>query len=189
MKCWKQEKWASVKMWATLTMTKLWWLEDWVIASPKTIRSCGVFAVYRSRNVTKWSKEGQPINQQQVHRHPRLTDVHEEQREVCVSWLHSRTTATHINEKFYADHDQQASEHTVHHNLLHIGLHIAVDWLEYPCWPLSTTENTHSGHVRIRTGPWSSGRRWPDLMNHVFCADGLNTTEGTRSMEVSPCNS
>lgn len=30
---------------------------------------------------------------------------------------------------------------------------IAADYLECPCWPLSTAKNTHNAHVSIRTGP------------------------------------
>ncbi|KAF7641348.1 hypothetical protein LDENG_00283840, partial [Lucifuga dentata] len=33
----------------------------------------------------------------------------------------------------------------------------------------STTQSAYSeDHVKIRTGPWSNGRRWPGLMNQVF---------------------
>ncbi|KAK3509510.1 hypothetical protein QTP70_035168 [Hemibagrus guttatus] len=28
------------------------------------------------------------------------------------------------------------------------------------------------GHVSIRTGPWSNGRRWPGLMNDIFWIAG-----------------
>ncbi|KAK3520360.1 hypothetical protein QTP70_023837, partial [Hemibagrus guttatus] len=34
--------------------------------------------------------------------------------------------------------------------------------------PLCTTENVNNGHISIRTGPQSNGRRWPGLMNHIF---------------------
>ena len=44
----------------------------------------------------------------------------------------------------------------------------AADQSRCPCWPLSTDESTNNGHVNIRTGPWSNGRRWPGLMNHIF---------------------
>ena len=37
-----------------------------------------------------------------------------------------------------------------------------------PCWPLSTAKSTNNGHMSIRTGPRSNGRRWPGLLNHVF---------------------
>ncbi|KAK3524392.1 hypothetical protein QTP70_028003 [Hemibagrus guttatus] len=33
-----------------------------------------------------------------------------------------------------------------------------------PCAPLRRANN---GHVSIRTGPRSNGRRWPGLMNHI----------------------
>ncbi len=45
---------------------------------------------------------------------------------------------------------------------------IAPDQSGCPCWPLSTAESANSGHVSIRTGQRSNGRRWPGLMNHVF---------------------
>lgn len=32
--CLKQEKWTRVRIWVSLTEAKLWWLDDWVRASP-----------------------------------------------------------------------------------------------------------------------------------------------------------
>ena len=37
-----------------------------------------------------------------------------------------------------------------------------------PCWCPATTDRANNRQVSIRTGPHSSGRRWPGLMNHVF---------------------
>ncbi len=57
--------------------------------------------------------------------------------------------------------DGKMSEYTVQCSLLCMGLHSQ-------CWPLSTTESANSGHVSIRTGPQSNGRRWPGLMNQLL---------------------
>ena len=46
---------------------------------------------------------------------------------------------------------------------------VAADWSECPCWPLSIDESTYrNGHVSVKTGPSSNGRRWPGLMNRFF---------------------
>ena len=45
---------------------------------------------------------------------------------------------------------------------------IATDQSGCPCWPPSTVESANNGHMSIRTGPQSNGRRWSGLMNHVF---------------------
>ena len=40
--CLKQEKWASIRIWVSLTRAKLGWLDAWVRASPKLQLLCGV---------------------------------------------------------------------------------------------------------------------------------------------------
>ncbi|KAK3557213.1 hypothetical protein QTP70_026124, partial [Hemibagrus guttatus] len=37
-----------------------------------------------------------------------------------------------------------------------------------PMLTLCIAESGNNGHVSIRTGPQSKGRRWPGLINHVF---------------------
>lgn len=66
--CWKQEKWASVEIWVTLTSAKLQWLDDSVRGSPKHQVLWGV--PYQTR-----SKKGQPVNQWPGHEHPSFTEV------------------------------------------------------------------------------------------------------------------
>ena len=46
--------------------------------------------------------------------------------------------------------------------------YIAADQSGFPCWPVSTTKIANNRHMSIITGPQSSGRSWPGLMNHVF---------------------
>lgn len=78
---WKQEIWTSIRIWATLTRAKLWWVDE-------------------------GRKKGQ-----------------------------------------------------------------LVKWWRCPCWLLFTVERVNKGHVSVRTGLWSSGRKGlslPLLMNHVF---------------------
>lgn len=42
------------------------------------------------------------------------------------------------------------------------------DWSEGPSWHLSTARSAYSGHVRVKSGPWSNESRQPGLMNHIF---------------------
>lgn len=37
-----------------------------------------------------------------------------------------------------------------------------------PVRPLFTTKSTNNVHMTIRTGPQINGRKWPDLVDHVF---------------------
>ena len=73
---------------------------------------------------------------------------------------HRRATVAQIAEKVNAGYDRQVSEHTVHCSLLRMG----------QCSPYCTytANSAKNGHVNIRNVPWSNGRRWPTLMNHVF---------------------
>ena len=43
----------------------------------------------------------------------------------------------------------------------------ATDQSGCPCWPLPTAESTNNGHVSIRTGIRSNGRRCPGRMNYA----------------------
>ena len=67
---------------------------------------------------------------------------------------------------------------------------IATDQSGCPCWPLYTAESANNGHVSIRTGPRSNGRRWPCLMNHVFfyitwmAGACVSLTWGTRGTRI-----
>lgn len=45
---------------------------------------------------------------------------------------------------------------------------VVTDQSECSCWPLSPAESTFNGHMSIKTGPWSTGGRWPGLFNHAF---------------------
>jgi len=108
----------------------------------------------------KCSKEGTAVNRRQGHGRPRFIDARGERRLACVVRSNRQATVAQIAQEVNAGSDRKMSEYTVHHSLMHMGLHSR--------WPLSTTESSNSGHMSIRTGPQSNGRRWPGLMNHVF---------------------
>lgn len=39
---------------------------------------------------------------------------------------------------------------------------------QYMGWHLFKAESSNHGHVCVRSGPWSNGRQWPGLMDHIF---------------------
>lgn len=61
---------------------------------------------------------------------------------------------------------------------------VAADGSGCPSWPVSTAKSAYNGHVSMRIGPWSNGRRWLGLMN-------VRMVWGTQQLEVmtSPANS
>ena len=103
-----------------LTRGKLWWLDNWVRASPKLQLLWGVPGLQWSVHV----KSG-----------PRMEDRWMATRSWAVkahwcTWgekagphgLIRQATVAQIAEKVNAGSDRKVSEHTVHHNLLHMGL-------------------------------------------------------------------
>ncbi|ROL55025.1 hypothetical protein DPX16_20286 [Anabarilius grahami] len=92
----------------------------------------------------KGSKKGTVVNRRQGHGWPRLIDVRGERRLAREVRSNRRATVAQIVQEVNAGSDRKVSEYTVHRSLLRMG------------------------HVSIRTGPRSNGRRWPGLMNHVF---------------------
>lgn len=103
--CWKQEEHVSVRIWATVTKTKLWKIDDWVRASPIQQVLWGVGCSVCS---------GQYLPTSKNHRHPRLIDAREERR---VAHLVQSLTNHKLLKKLTV-----AMIHTVHHSLLHVGL-------------------------------------------------------------------
>ncbi|KAK3557806.1 hypothetical protein QTP86_002693 [Hemibagrus guttatus] len=111
----------------------------------------------------KWSKEGTVVNRQQGHGLQRLIDAHGERRMARVIRSNRRATIAQIAEELYAGSYRKVSENTVHRSLLCMGLDS-----RRPVRVPMLTESGNNGHMIIRTGPWSNGRRWPGLMNQVF---------------------
>ncbi len=101
------------------------------------------------------------VNRRQGHGRPRLIDACGERRLAFVVQSNRRAAVAQIAQEVNAVSDGKVSEYTVHCSLMCMGLNSQ-------CWPLSTAESGNSGHMSIRTGPQSNGRRWPGLMNHVF---------------------
>lgn len=60
------------------------------------------------------------------------------------------------------------SEYTERHSLLQMGLRSCRAGRVPILTPAETVKSTNNGHVSIRTGPWSKGRRWSRLMNQCF---------------------
>lgn len=87
----------------------------------------------------KWLKEGQALNQQRSHGHPRFTDVHEKQRVARVVWSHRIATIEQA-ENFNTCYDQQLAEQTVHNSLLCMGL--------CSCRPVHHSE-AHKGSIWV----------------------------------------
>ena len=87
-----------------------------------------------------------------------------ERRLACVVRSNTQATDVQIAEEVK---DRKVSEYTVHHSLLRMGLHSRRP-VRVPMLIPFTAESTINGHVSIRTGPWSNGRRWPGLRNLVF---------------------
>ncbi|ROJ29317.1 28S ribosomal protein S15, mitochondrial [Anabarilius grahami] len=77
----------------------------------------------------KWSKEETEVNQQQGHGWPRLVDACWEQRLACVVQSNRQAAVAQTAQEVTAGSDRKVSE------------------------------STNSGHVSIRTGPRSNGRR------------------------------
>ncbi|TMZ23716.1 hypothetical protein EMF65_34440 [Klebsiella pneumoniae] len=71
----------------------------------------------------KWSKEGTVVNRRQGHGRPRLIDARGERRLACVVRSNRRATVAQIAQEVNAGSDRKVSEYTVHHSLLHMGLH------------------------------------------------------------------
>ena len=106
----------------------------------------------------KWSKEGTVVNWQQCYGLPRLTDARGEQRLTCVVWSNRQATVAQIAQEFKVVLIEWCQNTQC----------IAADQSGCPCWNLSTAERANNGHLSIRTGPRSNGRRCPGLTNHVF---------------------
>ncbi|ROL47293.1 hypothetical protein DPX16_16881 [Anabarilius grahami] len=71
----------------------------------------------------KWSKEGTVVNRRQDHGWPRLIDARGERRLARVVRSNRRATVAQIAQEVNAGSDRKMSEYTVHHSLLHMGLH------------------------------------------------------------------
>jgi len=71
----------------------------------------------------KWSKEGTVVNRRQGHGRPRLIDARGERRLARVVRSNRRATVAQIAQEVNAGSDRKVSEYTVHHSLLHMGLH------------------------------------------------------------------
>ena len=127
----------------------------------------------------KWSKKGTVVNQHQGHRWPRLIDARREWTLLNCSQLLRLLKKVMLALIERCQNTQCIAVCCVW------GCR-AADQSGCPCWPLSIVESTNNGQLSIRTGPWSNGRRWPGLMNHVFfyimSMAGLLTwgTNGTR---------
>lgn len=63
------------------------------------------------------------------------------------------TEGAHIPERVNAVYESKVPEHTVHHSLLGKEL---------------DSHDCSSGHVSIRSGPSSSRRKWPAVINHIY---------------------
>ncbi len=109
-------------------------------------------------------KEGTVVNRRQSHGRPRLIGVLGERRLARVVRSNRRATVAQIDQEVNVGSDGKVSEYTVHHSLLCMGLHSCRPVRV----PMLTPLHLRKHHVSIRTGPWSNGRRWPGLMNHVF---------------------
>ncbi len=159
--CRKHEKWASKKtltIWVTLTKAKQWWLDDWLRATSKRQVLWGVPGA-QLLIPTKWCKEGQSVNRHQDYVSPRLVDACGERRRACLLQLHRRATVIQL----YKFNDSNVSEHTLHHDLLLMGLCICrLD--RVPWWPICTAESAYNGQHEHQNWPMEQWKRvaWSD---------------------------
>ena len=121
--CLKQEKWASVRIWASLTRAKLWWLDNWVRASPKLQLLWGVPGLQWSVSIKSGPRKEQWWTGDRVMGgQGSLMHVGSEGWTVCVR-SNRRATVAQIAQEVNAGSDRKVSEYTVHHSLLRMGLH------------------------------------------------------------------
>lgn len=66
-------------------------------------------------------------------------------------------TVAKQKKKVDAGFDRNVSEYTVHHNLLHMGLH-SYRPVRVPMLVSSTAKSTNSGQVSVNIGPWRNGK-------------------------------
>ena len=96
-------RWTSVRIWASFTRVKLWWLDDWVRASPKLQFLWGFSGL-------QWSVVT-VMNRRQGYGQPRLT---------CVVQSNRLATVAQIAQEVNGGCDRRVSEYTEHHSLLSI---------------------------------------------------------------------
>lgn len=98
--------WGSVRIWVTVSRTKLWWLDDWVIGSPKQKILWGGpsmqwLVVVKVGQVVSWLWAGQVVS----HGCPRLTDEYGEQWLACLVQC-NKIDVAHIAENVIGGYDQ-----------------------------------------------------------------------------------
>lgn len=78
----------------------------------------------------------------------------------------SRASVTQIANKVNADSERKVSEHGASQFAAYGAAQLLTNQGAYA--DPSPARSANSGHVIIGTGPWTNGRRWPDVMQHVF---------------------
>lgn len=148
------EKWPSIRIWASLTRAKLWFLYG-------LVRAMIIWSSFGAFIVNSGPKKDEWWTSDQGHGPEKLTDAWWDRRlaHVIMSYCSS-----HCWKKCMLVQDvrmHSVSQFTVYSAAL-------LQNNEFPSWLLYTPESTNNGRMNIRTWPWRNGRRQPGLINPIL---------------------
>lgn len=137
---------SNVRVWVTLTWTKLWWLDDWIRASPQCFALCKFLCGVPSLQWSLRTKVVQGRKRGELATGSWVTKTH------WCTWgavrSSRRATVAQIDEKVSAGPDRKASEHTQCITVYCIAVRVCM-WVRYVSFRVGPQNNVGAGPSEV----------------------------------------